>query len=181
MLWEFVQKRLKELGMMVAQLTDDFDIMPTTVQRIRDGRVIKESTKQKLALALKCSVGEINDAIAGRQNQENAEEPSVMEAADKPEQMARASEEEPAGPEKPKREKLVHPYTEMQRAEEARRKESQPKERWPKDDIDAKLYSMAARWKLENETKPGQKDEVMYSERELDEICKKRSMNTNNS
>lgn len=65
-LWEFVEKRMKELGMTRYDLETEHDIAYATVQRLKAGSTnIKDSTKQKLALALQCSVGDINAAISG--------------------------------------------------------------------------------------------------------------------
>lgn len=92
-LWEYMQKRMKELGITVKDLEDKFDIVYATIQRIKSGRghAIKDGTKQKLALALQCSVGDINNAIYELQNlkpsQGDTEEAPVMETVDKLEQM----------------------------------------------------------------------------------------------
>ena len=65
-LWEFVEKRMKELGMTRYDLETEHDIAYATVQRLKAGSSnIKDSTKQKLALALQCSIGDINAAISG--------------------------------------------------------------------------------------------------------------------
>lgn len=65
-LWEFVEKRMKELGMTRYDLVTEHDIAYNTMQRLKAGSTnIKDSTKQKLALALQCSVGDINAAISG--------------------------------------------------------------------------------------------------------------------
>jgi hypothetical protein len=111
-----------------------------------------------------------------------------METVDKLEQMVRAEHPDTTAPvmvdkeehemmhmlperlEKPKREKLVHPYTEMQRAEEARRKESQPKERWPRDGVDDKTYILATALKTEKDAGAAQKAVAEYRTR-LKNIC----------
>ena len=91
-LWEFVEKRMKELGMTRYDLETENDIAYATVQRLKAGSTnIKDSTKQKLALALKCSVGDINNAIYNQvaSAPEAAGEPSVMETVDKLEKIIR--------------------------------------------------------------------------------------------
>ena len=92
-LWNFVQKRMQMLGLTFRQIEDEFEIAYATMQRIRQNKPIKDSTKQKLALALSCSMGDINAAIANSdgpepedKNNKESEAP-VMEAVNKLEQM----------------------------------------------------------------------------------------------
>lgn len=66
---DFIENRREELGMSLQDLMDASGISWSVIKNIRSGGGIKESTKQKLALALKCSQGEINAAIA-QQDQE---------------------------------------------------------------------------------------------------------------
>lgn len=137
-LWDFVEKRMHELGLTRYDLEMDHDVPYATMQRIKSGFTgFKEVTKQKLALALQCSVGDINAAISG----------TVAEPT--------GSKENAAESEPPKKVKVIKEA----RKEETSQKNERPKERWPEDPPDEAS---------------GQKGEVMYSEREVDEICKKR-------
>ncbi len=97
-LWDFIEKRMHELGMTSYDLETEHEIAYATVQRLKAGSTnIKDSTKQKLALALRCTTGDINAAIAGKFAEpdgheieirsKNNREPSVMETVDKLEQM----------------------------------------------------------------------------------------------
>lgn len=63
-LYKFIKTRLDEMGMTMNQLMDNEDIANTTINRIKVGGAIKDSTKQKLAHGLKCCIGDINAAIA---------------------------------------------------------------------------------------------------------------------
>ena len=65
-LWDFIEKRMHELGLTRYDLEMDYDIPYATMQRAKAGSTsFKEATKQKFALALQCSVGDINAAISG--------------------------------------------------------------------------------------------------------------------
>ena len=65
-LWDFIEKRMHELGLTRYDLETDYDIPYATMQRAKAGSTnFKEATKQKFALALQCSVGDINAAISG--------------------------------------------------------------------------------------------------------------------
>ena len=63
-LWKFIEDKLAETGKDERWLADECGFTVNTVNRIRHGGAIKDGTKQKIALALKCSVGDINAAIA---------------------------------------------------------------------------------------------------------------------
>lgn len=74
-LWDFIEKRMHELGLTRYDLEIDYDIPYATMQRAKAGSTsFKEATKQKFALALQCSVGDINAAIS-----EGAPEMTKME------------------------------------------------------------------------------------------------------
>lgn len=63
-LYKFVAKRLDEMGLTMKQLSENEEINYTTINRIKAGGTIRDGTKQKLAKGLKCSIGDINAAIA---------------------------------------------------------------------------------------------------------------------
>lgn len=63
-LYKFVAKRLDEMGLTMKQLAENEGINYTTINRIKAGGTILDGTKQKLAKGLKCSIGDINAAIA---------------------------------------------------------------------------------------------------------------------
>ena len=141
-LWDFIQKRMEELGITQYDLETEYGIAYATLQRIKAGKPIKEGTKQKLALALKCSIGDINAAIASEMpnlpahemellGKENGE-PSVMETVDKLEQMVKTEHPYLAAPaekeEKPKRKAAVRVI-----------RNDPPKEKWPQDPPEATL------------------------------------------
>ena len=65
-LWKFIESKLHELGHDWVWLDDQCGFAANTSNRIRHGGQIKDGTKQKLALALGCSIGDINAAIATR-------------------------------------------------------------------------------------------------------------------
>ena len=165
-LWEYTQKRMAEIGVTQRHLTEDFDISPATLQRIRQDRPIKESTKQKLALALKCSVDDIQTAISGYKGR-----PAVEKMPEGPEP---AEEKEPPTKitqrnikiESIAERKVDHPPLTIPRIQlhgkiiaadlkPVKQKEDKPKERWPEDppeeqktpppdSLDARLYAVGA-------------------------------------
>ena len=64
LLWEFINEKSKALGMTQGQLEDASDVSHMVLTAIKNGRTnIKAATKQRLALALKCSTGDIEDVI----------------------------------------------------------------------------------------------------------------------
>ena len=65
-LWDFIDSKLQALGKNESWLINA-GISQMTINRIRHGGVIKDSTKQKLALALGCSAGDINEALSRRE------------------------------------------------------------------------------------------------------------------
>ena len=93
---EFVNRRMSELGLGYKDV-QNAGIGAQTQVNIRQGKVagLQEVTKQKLALLLKCSQGEINAAIAntvqvtktGEYVIRQSAEPSVMKTVDKLEQI----------------------------------------------------------------------------------------------
>lgn len=63
-LCEFIEKKCEEAGFFMSQLADKANLSESVIQAIRGGRTqLKPGTKQKLAAALKCSIGDIQDAI----------------------------------------------------------------------------------------------------------------------
>ena len=68
-LYKFVAKRLDEMGMTMKQLAENEGINDTTINRIKAGCTILDGTKLKLAKGLKCSIGDINAAIAQRDDE----------------------------------------------------------------------------------------------------------------
>ena len=153
-LWDYTQKRMAEIGVTQRQLTEDFDISPATLQRIRQDRPIKESTKQKLALALKCSVGDIQTAISGYKGR-----PAVEEMPERP-ALDPENEKEPLLKLKPaaikrKAEKQAEKQQETEIKLRFVKNDPPPKERWPEDQpeeqktpvpdsLDARLYAVGA-------------------------------------
>jgi len=69
-LWDFIDSRLKTLGRNEAWLIDH-GIAAMTVNRIKAGGTVLDGTKQKIAKALGCTIGDINEALSKR------EEPKV--------------------------------------------------------------------------------------------------------
>ena len=65
-LWKFIESKLASLKQSERWLEDECGFAANTINRIRHGGTIKDGTKQKLALALGCSIGDINAAIAER-------------------------------------------------------------------------------------------------------------------
>ena len=63
-LHDFVMKRLDELGLKKADLVNKYDLEWSTLSKIKSGHSIRESTQQKLALALQCTQGEIQACLA---------------------------------------------------------------------------------------------------------------------
>lgn len=63
-LWRFIENKLAELGKDESWLVDECGFSGYMLPRIQAGGVIQNATKQKLAHAFKCSIGDINAAIA---------------------------------------------------------------------------------------------------------------------
>ena len=65
---EFIEQRMKELGLNTSAIINA-GIGSMTLHRIKKGETvnIKDGTKQKLALILKCSIGDINQALSKRE------------------------------------------------------------------------------------------------------------------
>ena len=75
---DFINKRLKELGMKRTDLVNKFDIEWSTLTTIRRGKFIRKVTQERLAKALQCSQGDIQACMA--------EAPTPLRAeAEKPE------------------------------------------------------------------------------------------------
>ena len=98
-LHDFINKRLEELGMKRSDLVEKFDINWNTLTDIRLGKGIRDATKQKLALALKCSIGDIQACLAAAAPKKK--EVSVMETVDKLEQMVKEEHPEAVSKEEP--------------------------------------------------------------------------------
>lgn len=63
-LYEFLKKKCEEKGFYYSQLADRADLSHSVAQAIKKGRtLLKPATKQKLAAALGCTIGDIQDAI----------------------------------------------------------------------------------------------------------------------
>ena len=124
-LWEFIQARSAALGIKSDQLADDFDIAPITMYRIKQCRPIREETKQKLARALKCCIGDINAAYAGTMPVIKDGEPSVMKTVGKLEQMIEEDYPE-LSTTKAKKTKQKTPLR-------AIKSDPPPNEKWPED------------------------------------------------
>lgn len=76
-LYEFLKKKCEEKGFVYGRLEDKADLSHSVVQAIRNGRTqMKPATKQKLAQALGCSIGDIQDAI--RRSDEVLEDGEVV-------------------------------------------------------------------------------------------------------
>lgn len=115
-LWDYMQKRMQELGLTAYKLQKDYDVPWSTIQRIKAGKPITTPSKQKLALALQCSIGDLNAAAIAKPvvpEQDEAEkesEGSVMATIDELEKMVK--EDFPDGvPVKPKARKAKNKKT----------------------------------------------------------------------
>lgn len=76
-LYKFLKKKCEEKGFVYGRLEDKADLSHSVVQAIRNGRTqLKPATKQKLAQALGCSIGDIQDAI--RRSDEVLEDGEVV-------------------------------------------------------------------------------------------------------
>jgi len=95
-LFEFLKKKCEEKGFFYSQLGDKADLSHNVLQGIKNGRTqLKPSTKQKLAAALGCSIGDIQDAI--RRSDEVLENGEVLKKQ-VPEEPVPVSEPEPHCP-----------------------------------------------------------------------------------
>ena len=63
-LYEFMMKRLSDLGLKKADLVNRYDLEWSTLSKIKNNHSIREETKQKLARALQCTQGDIQEALA---------------------------------------------------------------------------------------------------------------------
>lgn len=106
-LWEYIEKRMQDLDLTSYKLQKDFDVPWSTIQRIKQGKPITTPSKQKLALALQCSIGDLNAAAIAKPvvpEQDEAEkesEVSVMATIDELEKMVKEDFPDDA-PAKPK-------------------------------------------------------------------------------
>ena len=85
---EFINKRLEELHMTRTVLVNNFGLNWSTLSNINRGIPISEATKQKLALALQCSQGDIQACLA-EEPDDRRKGGSVMEAIEKLDQIVR--------------------------------------------------------------------------------------------
>ena len=96
--------------------------MWSTLTMIAKGKNIKTVTKQKLAIGLQCTIGDINKCLAENDDprRKPTKEPSVMETVDKLEKMVAPDPEEeihlynmkhPAEPELPEKVPVLKPIT----------------------------------------------------------------------
>ena len=85
---EFINKRLEELHMTRTVLVNSFGLNWSTLSNINRGIPISEATKQKLALALQCSQGDIQACLAEAPD-DRRKGGSVMEAIEKLDQIVR--------------------------------------------------------------------------------------------
>lgn len=125
-LWDFIEKRMHELGLTRYDLEMDYDIPYATMQRAKAGSTnFKEATKQKFALALQCSVGDINAAISGSTPELPKMEPGEPDAEIGSVNLSGIIEAtgKAGALEAPKNEP----------AKKGTAKKEQQKERWPKD------------------------------------------------
>ena len=155
-LWDFVRKRMNELGLSQYDLEMDCDIPYATMQRIKAGSTnFKEVTKQKLALALKCSIGDINSAIYDIQNIKPDREEGE-DLSDKVNESEQPAKEETPEPVLKLKDKAVKRKAEKQRMAKPKLRFTKdnppPKEKWPVDPpeekktpppdyVDAAVYS----------------------------------------
>ena len=117
---EFVKRRMEELGVTAKALCEEFNIGYQTQKNIRKGKSLRDSTKELLARALQCSIGDINEALsntphplrkeaakpegqAGKMTGAKRGVPIKMEVIDKLEEMVQEQypDEEPAAVFKP--------------------------------------------------------------------------------
>ena len=95
-LFEFLKKKCEEKGFFYSQLGDKADLSHNVLQGIKNGRTqLKPGTKQKLAAALGCTIGDIQDAI--RRSDEVLENGEVLRK-EVPEEPAPVPEPEPHCP-----------------------------------------------------------------------------------
>ena len=95
-LFEFLKKKCEEKGFFYSQLGDKADLSHNVLQGIKNGRTqLKPGTKQKLAAALGCSIGDIQDAI--RRSDEVLENGEVLKKQ-VPEEPVPVPEPEPHCP-----------------------------------------------------------------------------------
>ena len=81
-LYSFIEKRRKDLGMTQAELEERAAIVHNTLVRIKAGGQIMNGTKQRLALALQCSIRDLNAAIAEPIEKECPEMAAELKAED---------------------------------------------------------------------------------------------------
>lgn len=95
-LYKFLKKKCEEKGFVYGRLEDKADLSHSVVQAIRNDRTqLKPATKQKLAQALGCSIGDIQDAI--RRSDEVLENGEVLKKQ-VPEEPVTVPEPEPHCP-----------------------------------------------------------------------------------
>ncbi len=67
-LYEFIEKRLEELGKNKNQLVQEVDITWATLGKIRNGMTPKRATLEKLAIGLVCTQGELQKCLSETPN-----------------------------------------------------------------------------------------------------------------
>jgi len=92
---EFIDKRLEEMGKNRSYLVNECDIEWSTLSSINRGAGIRESTREKLALALKCSQGEIQACLAEQNPLKDVVVSNIAKAKMKENRKKKEPEEEP--------------------------------------------------------------------------------------
>ena len=87
----FITERGNEVGVTRSELVSEFGIGWQTLQNIKRGSGISNGTKEKLARALKCSIGDIQDAMKDDPDERRKEEKAKPAST---EQEAVAEQEE---------------------------------------------------------------------------------------
>ena len=136
---------MHELGLTRYDLEMDHDIPYATMQRAKAGSTnFKEATKQKFALALQCSVGDINAAISGSAPELAKMEPEEPDAVIGSINLSGITEAtgKAGALEAPKNEPAKKGTTKKERQKE-RWPEDPPEEKKtpPPDYVDAAIYS----------------------------------------
>lgn len=93
---EFINQRLAELGMKRSDLVNKFDLEWSTLSAIDHDKTVRKITQEKLAKALHCTMGDIQQCLAEQNPLKDVvvskkslakKQPSVMETVDKLEKM----------------------------------------------------------------------------------------------
>jgi len=92
---EFIDKRLEEMGKNRSYLVNECDIEWSTLSSINRGAGIRESTREKLALALHCSQGEIQACLAEQNPLKDVVVSNIAKAKMKANRKKKEPKEEP--------------------------------------------------------------------------------------